>query len=181
MATTKTKAPPPPTKLELSAKPCKPFCTKGTIISVDPSIGSASSMPGYALTVDGVLVDSGILAINPREPHNKRLAGIQAQLKALTPNPDVVVCESIAPVLSVGGPNVIQLHWAVGVILATYPNAHAVLIPNQTWKKHLREAQLVNYVKSDENDALALMCTLYALCQEMMTNEKDVHNHMLKG
>lgn len=72
----KPKKPPPPTKTELKVIPCKPYCSSGTILAVDPSIGSATSMPGYALSVDGVVVDSGILSINPKAPHNQRLAGI---------------------------------------------------------------------------------------------------------
>lgn len=177
--TRQLKAPPPPTKCELAAIPAAPFCISGTIISVDPSIGSASSMPGYAIVEDGKMVDSGILAINPREPHNKRLAGIQVQLRKLVPNPDVLICEAIAPMLSVGGANVIQLHWAVGVILATYPDAVPVLVPNMVWKKHLKLARLEGYFKSDEHDAIALMWTLFSICQVKFKNENDIREEIL--
>jgi len=175
----KIKAPPPPTKCELACQPATPFCTTGTIISVDPSIGSASSMPGYAIVVDGKMVDSGILAINHRDPHNRRLASIQAQLRLLAPKPDVLICEAIAPMLSVGGANVIQLHWAVGVILATYPDAVPVLIPNMVWKKHLKLASLDVYYKSDEHDAIALMWTMFSICQAKFKNENDIRRELL--
>ena len=163
----------PPTKVGLAALGGKRFCQSGTVLAVDPSIGSANSMPGYALAQDGQVVDSGILRINPRDPHNRRLAAIQSQLRHLTPNPDVLVCEAIAPMLSVGGPNVIQLHWACGVIQATYPDAHTVLVPNQTWKKQIRDNNLT-YVKSDEHDALMLLYTFFKLCNEEIANEDDV-------
>ena len=176
---TKVKLPPPPTKTQLMAQPATPFCTKGTIISVDPSIGSASSMPGYSIVVDGNMVDSGVLKINHKDPSNKRLGAIQAQLRKLVPNPNVVICEAIAPMLSVGGPNVIQLHWAVGVIQATYPDAHAVLIPNMVWKSHLKKAGLDKYTKSDEHDAIALMWTLFSLCQVRLKNEADIRAELL--
>lgn len=168
----------PPTKTEAAALALSKFCTKGTVLAVDPSIGSASSMPGYAIAVDGVMVDSGILTINPREPHNKRLAGIQAQLRKLTPNPNVLICEAIAPMLSVGGANVIQLHWAVGAIQATFPDAGVLLIPNQTWKKYLRGVKLDNYIKCDETDALALLLTYFHLAKGMVINAEDVHTYM---
>jgi len=169
----------PPTRTELSAKPATPFCTKGTIISVDPSIGSSASMPGYSIVVDGKMVDSGILQINHRDPSNKRLGDIQAQLRKLVPSPNVLVCEAIAPMLSVGGPNVIQLHWAVGVTQATYPDAISVLIPNMVWKSHLKKAGLDKYHKSDEHDAIALMWTLFSLCDAKFKNEKDIRAELL--
>lgn len=167
------KAPPPPSKLDIAARPALPHLFKGTILAVDPSIGSASSMPGYALVVDGVMVDSGILSINPRESASKRLSGIQHQLLALVPNPNVLVIEKIAPMLSCGGAGVIQLHWACGVILATYPDAVPVMIPNQTWKKYLRDKG-IEYKKSDENDAIVLMLTLYNTLSKQLKNESDV-------
>lgn len=170
----RVKLPPPPSKLDVAAKPALPFLHKGTILSVDPSIGSASSMPGYSLVVDGVMVDSGILSINPRENASKRLAAIQIQLNLLTPNPDVIVIEKIAPMLSCGGAGVIQLHWACGVVLATYPNAVPVMVPNQTWKKFLRDHG-INYKKSDENDAIVLMLTLYSVLNRQLKNEADIH------
>jgi Holliday junction resolvasome RuvABC endonuclease subunit len=131
-------------------------------------------MPGYSLVVDGVMVDSGILSINPRENASKRLAAIQIQLNLLTPNPDVIVIEKIAPMLSCGGAGVIQLHWACGVVLATYPNAVPVMVPNQTWKKFLRDHG-INYKKSDENDAIVLMLTLYSVLNRQLKNEADIH------
>lgn len=170
----KTKLPPPPSKLDVAARPALPFLLKGTILAVDPSIGSASSMPGYAMVVDGVMVDSGILAINPRENSSKRLSAIQKQLLAITPNPDVLIIEKIAPMLSVGGAGVIQLHWACGVVLATFPNAVPVMVPNQTWKKYLRDHG-IDYKKSDENDAIVLMLTLYNTLNRNLKNEADVH------
>jgi len=165
---------PPPSNLDVAMKPALPFLLKGTILAVDPSIGSASSMPGYALVVDGVMVDSGILSINPRENSSKRLYAIQKQLLELVPNPNVLIIEKIAPMLSVGGAGVIQLHWACGVVLATYPDAVPVMIPNQTWKKFLRDNG-VDYKKSDENDAIVLMLTLFSKLNRQLKNESDVH------
>jgi hypothetical protein len=159
--------------------PCIPFCTEGTILSVDPSIGSASSMPGYALCVDGCIVDCGELKINCKDPSNKRLGDIQSQLRMICPSPNVVICEAIRPTLSCGGTNVVQLHWAVGVILATYPTAHTVMVPNQTWKACLRRTGLDNYVKSDEHDAIVLMWTVFHICQAKFKNENDIRRELL--
>lgn len=91
------------------------------------------------------------------------------------------MAEAIAPMLSVGGPNVVQLHWAVGVIQATYPDAYAVLVPNQTWKSQLRKLGLDNYVKTDEHDALAILLTIYQICGVRLKNEADVRTAMLSA
>lgn len=170
-----------PTKVEVAARGARPFLHKGTILAVDPSIGSANSQPGFVLAVDGTVVDSGHLSINPKEMSNKRLAAIQIQLRKICPNPDVLIIEKIAPMLSVGGAGVIQLHWACGAILATYPNAHMIQVPNMTWKKHLREHGLENYKKSDEADAIAMLLTVYGLLNSNLKNERQVHDAILSG
>jgi hypothetical protein len=172
----KTKA---PSKVEVAARAARPFLHKGIILSVDPSIGSANSQPGYSLVIDGEMVDSGTLNINHKAMSNKRLADIQSQLLSICANPDVLIIEKICPMLSVGGAGVIQLHWACGAILATYPLANTVLVPNMTWKKHLRDHGLDNYKKSDEADAIALMLTVYGLLNSNLKNEKQVHAAIL--
>ena len=130
--------------------------TMGVVISIDPSIGSSSSMPGWAVYRAGELVASGVISL-PREK------SLVTRLKALANNmrmlyrkylPDVLVYEEI-PAQRHGMGNAeahASLLKAVGVILSIEGPEAAVGIYPVSWKGMVSE----QYVKGDEADAIEI-------------------------
>lgn len=135
---------------------CHFYVINGIVISIDPSIGSTSSMPGYAVYKQGVLQESGVLKIDRSGSVAQRLQELSHRVRKLysTWNPDVLVYEEI-PSQRYGGGNAnahASLLKAVGVILSiSGPEGYVGLTP-QSWKKMTRP----EYTKSDENDAKEL-------------------------
>lgn len=130
--------------------------TEGVIVSIDPSIGSRSSQPGYAVYVVGRLRDSGVLEIQPDLPVWKRLQRLAFHIRKLYAfwEPDILVYEEI-PSMRFGGGNAnshASLLKAVGVVLSVSgPSGYVGLHP-MSWKKLTR----ASYEKSDENDAVEM-------------------------
>lgn len=127
----------------------------GTVVAIDPSVGSNSSMPGYAVYLSGRLIDSGIFEIHPvTDPLWIRLRKLSHHLRKLYRQfpPDVLVYEEIAPQRYGGGGNAnahSSLIKAVGVVLSiSGPEGFVGLMPI-SWKRLVRDT----YIKSDSNDA----------------------------
>ncbi len=135
----------------------------GIVVTIDPSIGSTSSMPGYAVHIAGVLQESGVLKIDRSGSIPQRLQELTHRLRKLysTWNPDVLVYEDI-PSQRFGGGNAnahASLLKAVGATLSVSgPECYVGITPS-SWKKMARP----EYVKSDENDALEIS---YIVLQE---------------
>lgn len=144
---------------------------RGTLISVDPSCGSAKSMPGFALAQNGKVVESGRIDLHWQAkgkvlPMHRRLYELQTQLKLIVETPDILCIESLPPFMQGAGGGfrtaaVVNLHQAAGCVLATWNVQHVVpvaVISHQTLMKKLTNG---TYVKTDENDALAiLLCAM---------------------
>lgn len=126
---------------------------QGVVLSVDPSIGSKSSQPGWAVYRQGEFVTKGTIPIHPDLPVWKRLRMLANGIRRLYQefNPDVLVYEEI-PSQRYGGGNAnahASLLKAVGVILSVPgPDGYVGIFPS-SWKKLARDT----YEKSDENDA----------------------------
>jgi hypothetical protein len=125
----------------------------GVVVSIDPSIGSSSSMPGYAVYRAGQLVESGTFVVPYRNIHiADRLRCLHNHVRKLYNqyNPDVLVYEDI-PATRHGGAAGSQasLLKALGAILAVPgPAGHVGLYP-VSWKSEARDT----YIKGDEADA----------------------------
>lgn len=132
---------------------CTMQLQQGIVVCIDPSIGSSSSMPGYAIYKAGMLLGSGIfeLDLNKDRPH--RLQQLSHLLRKLysTWKPDVLVYEEV-PAMRHGFGNAVShasLLNAVGVVLSVSGPDYFVGIMPVSWKKLVGEG----YVKSDEEDA----------------------------
>ena len=127
--------------------------TEGRVVSIDPSIGSSSSMPGWAVYLAGNYVESGTFDI-PRDksiPERlKHLARCMTKLYARH-DPDVLVYEEI-PAQRHGMGNAgahASLLKAVGAILSVPgPDGYVGIMP-VSWKALV----LDTYIKGDEEDA----------------------------
>lgn len=128
----------------------------GIIVCIDPSIGSTSSMPGYAVYKAGILQDAGIFTINPKESIPERLTMLSHYVRKLYKlwNPDILVFEEI-PAQRYGGGNAVahaSLLKSVGVILSiSGPDGYVGMLPI-SWKKLVRES----YLKGDMEDAIEI-------------------------
>lgn len=125
----------------------------GIVVCIDPSIGSSSSMPGYAVYIAGELQSSGILPIDPTGSVPMRLQKLAYHMRRLYAewDPDTLVYEEI-PAQRYGGGNAnahASLLKAVGVILSiSGPSGYVGLLP-LSWKRMIRDT----YVKGDREDA----------------------------
>jgi len=144
------------TKLYEPMKKYHKLLLKGTVLSIDPSIGSNSSMPGWAIYSQMILVDSGIIEIPPKDSIPLRLQLLSRKVRQLIDShkPDILVYEEI-PSQRHGGGNAnahASLLKSLGAILAVPgPTAHLGLHP-LTWKRLARDG----YEKGDEQDAIEM-------------------------
>lgn len=135
---------------------CTRQIREGQVVSIDPSIGSTSSMPGWAIYRAGALIDSGTFEINANHSVPDRLRALHSHMRKLynTYTPDVLVYEDIPP-LRQGGGNAAShasLLKALGAILCIPGPDHYVGIQPISWKKMVRE----EYRKGDEADAVEM-------------------------
>lgn len=136
---------------------CVKELTEGLVISTDPSIGSTSSMPGWAVYRAGVLIDSGIFEIPPHKSIPDRLCILHNHFRKLYIKypPDVLVYEEIPAQRHGGGGNAwghASLLKSVGAILSVPGPENYVGILPISWKKLTRP----EYVKGDEADAVEI-------------------------
>lgn len=148
--------------------------TRGVVLVVDPSIGSASSLPGWAVYGGGdSLLDSGVIPMDTSESRPYRLRAVFNKLENLTVawQPSVIVYEEV-PVMAHAGRSQVShasLLNAVGVTLAAthLPGVGYVGIQPIVWKKRVSDT----YVKSDEQDAVEMGRIVIEMAHEIM--EKD--------
>jgi len=129
---------------------------RGTVISIDPSMGSSSSMPGWAVYEAGDLIASGIINLQETGGHGIRLNTLYDQLLYLNTKyePQILVFEKI-PVSAHGGRSQVShasLLMALGVTLAAFPLLPQVGIMPISWKKMVRDT----YTKGDKEDAIEM-------------------------
>lgn len=133
------------------------YLLEGVVISIDPSCGSTSSMPGYAVAIRGELVDSGILPIDPLDLLPRRLQVLSYRMRKLVDQwqPDLLVWEDVPPRRYGGGSahGHASLIKSVGVVLSTEgPVAWLGLRP-RIWTSDKSST----YVKGDEADAREML------------------------
>jgi hypothetical protein len=127
--------------------------TMGVVVAIDPSVGSSSSMPGWAVYRVGVLVESGIISLPREKALVPRLRALARSMRDIYRKylPDVLVYEEI-PAQRHGMGNAeahASLLKAVGVILSIEGPEAAVGIYPVSWKGMVSD----HYIKGDEEDA----------------------------
>lgn len=126
----------------------------GHVLCIDPSVGSSSSLPGFAVYKKGKLVESGLIQVDLGKPLNKRLFEIRRTLQEDFEVPDILILEYIGGYAF--GPmryNITAYHSlikAVGTVLASFNVDTVIEVPPAVWKKYVDD----QYVKGDEADAV---------------------------
>ena len=141
----------------------------GKMLAIDPSTGSASSMPGYALYENAELVESGIFEIDPRR-RNYRFYDIARILREEFPPVDLLAVEYIPAIRYKGGVSqttVMKLGKAVGAILSAKEWPNIIEVPTASWKWHKPD----NYEKTDEWDAITIGLCCINLAREAIEEE----------
>lgn len=126
--------------------------TEGIVVCIDPSIGSSSSSPGYAVYIAGDLSESGVFDIPAHLAFHEKAQQLAYNVRKLYTkyDPDVLVYEEIA--LQGAGRAIsshVTLLKAVGIVLSVPGPDHVVGIYPVSWKKLVRPT----YVKGDKEDA----------------------------
>jgi hypothetical protein len=121
----------------------------GRVLVIDPSSGSAGSMPGYAVYDRGILSMSGVLIVNHKNPIEARLRQIMELLQEMDEklHPQLCLLEKIR-----GGRAHPYLVWSCGIVVASMTCPH-VEVCISTWKSFLDKDE---YVKGDERDAIGI-------------------------
>jgi hypothetical protein len=126
---------------------------RGCMICIDPSVGSYSSLPGYAVYIEGNLVESGVVNMPLGTPIHTRLQALSRKLRTLYKQytPDILAYENVPP-QRYGGGNAeahASLLKAVGVVLSIPGPVGYIRLQPRVWKRLVRE----DYVKGDKEDA----------------------------
>jgi len=131
------------------------------MLVIDPSSGSAGSMPGYALYFKGVLKESGTIKIDPKQPIQYRLNDLYNW--CVDNHVDVLVIERIR-----GARAHEYLRWAVGVTICAVKALTVLEIPTTVWKIDARANEA--YEKGDEQDALMMGEAVLRIAKEATSN-----------
>ncbi len=156
-------------KTYISIKPLANLILTGKLLIIDPSTGSQSSLPGYAIYEKGHLLESGVIEVDLADSRSQKLYEISRTVREDFEEPDILVIEYIPPVTYKGGMNsnaVMALQKAIGAILAARPFKNVIEIPAIVWKSYKHP----EYIKTDEHDAIAIGRCAIGVAREVITN-----------
>lgn len=160
------------TKLYKHIHPFAAQILAGRVLSLDPSVGSWSSQPGYAISQAGLIVDSGVIEMPVGATRSRRLFYLRRTLlEQFSETFDAVVIEDI-PTSRVNrrrGGGVyfdakaqVPLHKAVGVIESCF-DAPCFFVHPATWRANATAEHLSMKERgepTDERDAVVMLETV---------------------
>ena len=122
----------------------------GVVLAVDPSSGSANSMPGFAVYSQGELLLSGTVKINAKANVYNRLQELYLKItELLACPPDLLLIEQVNKQMSHQ-----YLQFAIGVTIAAAKAPDTIEVPICIWKSVAKKE--VGYAKSDSFDAVMI-------------------------
>lgn len=143
------------TKLYQEVKKHLDSLTVGVVLVMDPSIGSSSSAPGWAVYNKRKLVASGSIDTGGSHlPLWQRARTLGKEVKELCDKhqPDLLIYEDIPATSNFNANAQASLLKAVGIILASTDTESVLGIHPASWKQYASET----YVKGDEADAIEI-------------------------
>jgi len=147
-----SKLPTKKNKMYLDLIPMAKHVAFGTVLVIDPSIGSTSSSPGVALYDEGIFIFSAAIYTGGSHlPLWRRARTLGRELTKLCTihNPTVLIYEDIPATSGFNQNAVASLLKAVGVTLACTSSDYVLGVHPTAWKRYVRDT----YVKGDANDA----------------------------
>lgn len=136
----------------------------GTVLCIDPSIGSSSSSCGYALFIQGELTECGTLEVNISGNHSQRLNELTESLRKEFQEPTVLLVEQITLWKGGRSATALVLNRVIGAVLSVWSLENVVEIPPPLWHSY---TERVKYEKSDSNDAVMLGICALEICNEI--------------
>ena len=154
-------------------KLCGPLL-QGRVLVIDPSIGSTSSLPGYAIYQEGFLLDSGTIFTGGSHLElwqRARKLGDALRTLCYENDIEVLVYEDIPATSGFNQNAIASLLKAVGVVLSCTSSAHVLGVHPASWKNYARP----EYQKGDREDAIEIGWVTIALAQyiQRSTTERD--------
>jgi hypothetical protein len=140
----------------------------GTVLCIDPSCGSESSMPGWALFKQGVLISAGTIELPHRKDLKVRLRMLFEELQGFyVLKPTVILLEEVpVKALVIRGIKMKDkshnsLMQSIGVVKASFPAELPVIdFPASLWSRISRTngwaASPSQHAKSDALDAIRI-------------------------
>lgn len=146
---------------------CRKVILNGTFISIDPSIGSRSSMPAWAVYKKGRKIAADTFDINADATLHQRAQELHSQVYRLYKQykPKLLVYEDI-PDRAYGGRSATghaSLLKAVGIILGVPGPREGVGLRPTVWIPRARKS----YVKGDMQDAIEIGYVAIKLAKEI--------------
>ena len=138
----------------------------GSVLSIDPSIGSTSSSPGWAYYQSGQLIDSGVIHTGGSHLElwqRARRLGDALRTLCSEYKVDVLVYEDIPATSGFNQNAISSLLKAVGVVLCSTTSSHVVGVHPASWKNYVRP----EYKKGDKEDAIEIGRIAIALAQHI--------------
>lgn len=161
------------TKLYKEIKEIRDILTTGVVIAIDPSCGSASSMPGWAVYRLGFLADSGTIELPVGASLQHRLQILAVCLQEISKKylPAVLIYEDVPAVRfhasgRTSSGSQASLLKAVGVVLATAGPIEGVGLSPRVWRRLVS----ASYVKSDQGDAIEMGLIAINIAKEIQND-----------
>lgn len=132
---------------------------KGTLLAIDPSSGSQSSQPGYALFEKGVLKEMGIVDVGTRYSKGGALASRLFLLRETLVEqfqPDVLAIERCP--FGYGNTSAAKLQQVMGCVKSTWDIPCIEVSPSswKRWTESLERLSGTSYEKRDDMDAAVM-------------------------
>ena len=135
----------------------------GRMIAIDPG----STRPGYAIYESGELVDKGWIRTESKHLH-QRLKEVSTAISTLTEGADLLAIEKIGPFNSrTDKKKYDPLQQSIGAIHVGSQAKYMLEVKPITWQKFIGD----DYVKSDDEDAVAIGNCLVVIAKELSGTE----------
>lgn len=162
---------PPKSKLYQEVKKEKDALLVGVALIVDPSIGSSSSSPGWAVYTKGKLTASGTIDTGGSHlPLWQRARTLGEEMGKLCQRyqPDILVHEDIPATSGFNANAQASLLKAVGIVLACTDTESVLGVHPASWKSYVRQS----YTKGDEEDAIEIGYVVTALARHIASKDQ---------
>lgn len=162
---------PPKSKLYQAVKAERNVLLVGVVLVIDPSIGSSSSSPGWAVYTRGRLTTSGTIDTGGSHlPLWQRARKLGEEMRQLCEQyrPDILIHEDIPATSGFNANAQASLLKAVGIVLACTDTESVLGVHPASWKHYARQS----YTKGDEEDAIEIGYVVIALARHIVKQDK---------
>jgi Holliday junction resolvasome RuvABC endonuclease subunit len=144
----------------------------GTVLVIDPSIGSSSSAPGWAVYENSQLHGAGTIDTGGSHlPLWQRARNLADEIRALCDDyaPTLLVYEDIPATSGFNANAQASLLKAVGIVLAASTTDDCLGVHPASWKNYVR----ATYNKGDEEDAIEIGYIVTQLARRIQQATRD--------